>query len=458
MRMAVMWLASAALHARPDDPVAGELFTFDDADVVEVYDSDDFRLHFTRAGRHAIDINDNNEDGTPDRLTEIAALYESLDDSYAAAGFQRPVLDDNDGGDDRFDVYLVDFGGNADGAYVRERCSPQGEGSACSGFMVQENDFAGYGYPSQSIGHRTVASHEYFHAVQAAYDAGQDAVYAEGTAVWATEQFDSSLLDLERFAGGYLRGADVPLTSGGGGPVDPFTYGAGIFFQFLTEAYGSAVVPAVIVSTSDGDWVDGLDAALLQQSSFADAFVRFCQWTLVTGDIEGDIEGFANASQMVERPLQEVELPFAPASFPVFVASSRALSMSLPAGADVVHVSITGDVPAQTDGLRLVTLSKNQNDPLAMVVHDGLTVDVDVAGATGLVVMLINSRALGSSVRPDVCIATDDSCAQPLPPPVDEERDPSAEGCGGNGAAGIVAVMALASHRRSKRSGLTSLR
>jgi hypothetical protein len=444
-------LVSAAALARPDDPIAGELFTFDDNDTIEAFDSPRFRLHFSRAGRHAVDLNDNNGDDIPDRVQEVADLYESVATRYSDAGFLTPVNDGTDGGDDRFDVYLVDFSGNADGAFVRERCTPQGVGVTCSGFMVQENDFAGYGYPSQTIGHRTVASHEYFHAVQAAFDAEQDAVYSEGTAVWATEQFDPTLLDLERFAAGYLRNADVPLTSGGGGPVDPFTYGAGIFFQFLSEAYGPTVVPSIVFNTATDDWVSSLDDVLQRSANvdFATAFVRFSQWTLVTGDNNGgDIEGFVHANEMTERPLQDVELPFAPASFPVFVASSRALSMAI-SGLDVMHVSITA--PAQTNGIRLVTMTSDGRGPITQVVHDSLVVDVDVADASSLVVMVVNTRLSGSSVRPTVCIAADDSCTPVLPPPVDDDTDdPPDPGCGGNGAAGALAVLALANKRRRR--------
>ena len=82
---------------------------------------------------------------------------------------------------------------------------------AGSGFIVQENDFAGYGYPSLTYANRVLASHEFFHAVQAAYDSEQSSIIGEGSAVWATEQFDGSLADFEGFLPGFFKHPDRSL-------------------------------------------------------------------------------------------------------------------------------------------------------------------------------------------------------------------------------------------------------
>ncbi len=64
---------------------------------------------------------------------------------------------------------------------------------------------------------RILGSHEFFYAIQAAYDREQGTIFSEGTAVWATETFDSSLYDFEYFIDGYLnntgRSLDVPLVA-----------------------------------------------------------------------------------------------------------------------------------------------------------------------------------------------------------------------------------------------------
>ena len=78
-----------------------------------------------------------------------------------------------------------------DGVYRTDGCRKD-KPSICAGYMTQENDYKGYNYPSTAIANRILGSHEFFHAVQAAYDDAQDSVAREGSAVWATERFDPS--------------------------------------------------------------------------------------------------------------------------------------------------------------------------------------------------------------------------------------------------------------------------
>jgi hypothetical protein len=121
----------------------------------------------------------------------------------------------------------------------------------------------------RSWANRILGSHELFHAVQSAYDVEQGSVLAEGTAVWATEQFDPSLDDLEWFITGFFENVDRPLDEPLPGPADPYSYGAGVFFQFLHEALGPTVVRSLWERCEDGAggvddpyWLDVLDATL----------------------------------------------------------------------------------------------------------------------------------------------------------------------------------------------------
>src|SRR6185503_18073808 len=97
-------------------------------DVVEsvVSPGGRFRIHFTRAGTHAVPLADADTNGTPDY---VALQYDMVLARYTTLGFRAPRSDmaiaDN-GGDDLFDVYLLDFtaatGGGADGSFRREQC------------------------------------------------------------------------------------------------------------------------------------------------------------------------------------------------------------------------------------------------------------------------------------------------------------------------------------------------
>src|SRR5690606_35560108 len=99
------------------------------------------------------------------------AIYDEVLAAYVGRlGFRAPLADGSlldNGGDARFDVYLLDFGGSADGSFRVDACGQDGAlPTQCAGFMVQENDFAGYAYPSVRYANRLLAAHELFHAVQ----------------------------------------------------------------------------------------------------------------------------------------------------------------------------------------------------------------------------------------------------------------------------------------------------
>ncbi|MEO1234448.1 MAG: MXAN_6640 family putative metalloprotease, partial [Myxococcota bacterium] len=222
-----------------------------------------FRVHFTRGGTHGVP-----ESGTepPTSVVAVAEVYEAALQHYIDnLGYRRPVSDRGEGGDDLIDVYMIDFGGRGDGAFVIDAC--EGPGGPCAGHIRHENDFRGYSYPSTRVANRILSSHELFHAVQAAYTVGQTVVLTEGSAVWATENFDGELADFEGFIDGYLTDTGRSLTFDGG-VFDGFGYGTGVFFQFLAEWDHPDVIRALWQARADSletKWLATLDEVLRER-------------------------------------------------------------------------------------------------------------------------------------------------------------------------------------------------
>ena len=76
------------------------------------------------------------------------------------------------------------------------------------------------------------AAHEFFHAVQFAYDWFEDLALMEGTAMWMEGQVYPDVIDRINYLGrSALARPGVPLDTGSGG----FEYGAWLFWRFLTE-------------------------------------------------------------------------------------------------------------------------------------------------------------------------------------------------------------------------------
>lgn len=417
----------AAVLVRPDDPGAGLQFDFEEGEVVESYPSPGgrFRVHFTRDGINAVPAADDDASGVPDFVEEVGAIYDEVLEAYQALGFRAPLGDGDvtdDGGDDRFDVYLVDFAGVGDGAYRDDGCLPDAP-DRCAGYMTQENDYAGYGYPSTTAANRILASHELFHAIQSAYDNGQGSVFAEGTAVWATEVFDPSLRDFEWFLDGFLENPDRPIDEPLPGPVDPFSYGSAIVFRFLEERFGADVVLALFDAVEDGAggvddpyWVDRLDPLLAAEgSSFADAFTDFARWNLYTDDFANPDEAYAQGEDYPRVRIDDGAMPYQEDRLRLYRASAQYVGMS-PGNRDAVTAAVvpTELAPDGADDVRLLLAVESGDAITELVALDDPTAGattVDASAADRVVVVVVNTTTTGDSRKPGLCVGTIDEVA-----------------------------------------------
>ena len=465
----LLLVGSTAQADRPDTANSSEPFRFLPSDVIESYDSPagTFRIFYTRDGKNAVPLADSNADGIPDRIAKLALLYEQVAVFYQNRGFRAVLSDENNagphGGDGRFDIYLLDFGKSADGAYRRESCDVQ---ERCSGFIVQENDFKGYGYPSLDYGDRVLASHEFFHAVQAAYDNSETTIFSEGTAVWATEQFDASLADLEGFVAGYLDRPDRSLYLPQAGPVDPFSYGASIFFQFLSERFSSTIVEELwTASDGDSDWFTALDPILADHgSSFASAFVEFATWNLATAARADPPSSYAGGAAYPLVKVTAVALPLDNPAQRIFPSATVYLGTA-PAGRSRLAAELVfPDAPDGVDSTQLrlrVALRTGNQIAAPKESTDGKTLAIDVGSAEEAIFMLVNTKTSGESIRPALCIGTEAevaACATPYRPDQPITTPPvNSGGCNaaprGNldGAALLIGLVMMALRFRNKR-------
>ncbi len=453
-------LDSRVDYLRPNEN-AGGLWEYDPGDVIERFDSPGgrFAIHYTRAGTHAVPGMDNDTDGVPDYVQLVADSYDAVAVVYQdTLGFRAPLGDasliGDNGGDGRFDVYLIDFGLSSDGHFGVDACLIDND-SLCLGHILQENDFQDYGYPSLTFAARLLASHEYFHAVQAAYNVDTDSIISEGTAVWGSEAFDVSTSDLRYQVRGYLENADRSLDVPLPGPVDPFSYGASLFFQFLSEKYDPDFVrtlwehmekgfglPGGLDSPEQPLWLEQVDLILKadHQSSFAEAFEEFCVWNLY-------VSGEANPSIAYEMGALYPRTKREPLAFPaeetglrIFHASVKTYELQA-AGRATVEVALV-DMPAtaedETEGLVVLGVSRVSGewlffpDVTGSEAPDG-RVTIDATGTSELLVLVMNFERTGNSKRPGLCAGSPEevvACLERLdPPPVCAPP----EDCGGGG-------------------------
>ncbi len=434
---------------RPTDTSSSEMWRFLPSDTVEHFDAPDsgYRVHFTRAGKNAVPAGDVNANGVPDLVESVASVYEEVGAKYhGAMGFRRPLNDvalGSNGGNERFDIYLVDFGLQADGAFRTDACP----GETCIGYVVQENDFAGYNYPNATVATRILGSHEYFHAIQAAYDNNQGVNISEGTAVWATEQFDPSTSDFEGFLSGFMSRPDRSLDSPPSGPVPSFAYGSAIFFEFLSEKYGTPIIrklwelcengkghPSEPADVANPRWLIQLDALLKAeyQSSFAEAFRLFVYWNFFTGAAADASKSYANGASYPPPLITPVAAPYKVDQQRVFYAASA--YFSVPAAGRGTMGALLVDDPStttedETKGMAVILgVRRNNQNAVVIPVNDvrSETNTLDTSGNAQLVVAVVNTAREGVngvlSKRPGLCIGSPDelrACHLALDPTFD---------------------------------------
>jgi hypothetical protein len=236
----------------------------------------DVCVHWVESGPSAAD---------PAYAQQALYLVEGIHQQYVAAGYRAPLQDQGQGGDSETDIYLADVGSIGAYGYCTTDIGSDGQPSWVDGWTVApycvfDNDFSPKQYgrthtPTENLD--VTAAHEYFHAVQYAYDANDDVWAYETTATWVEdEMFDAINDNLQYLPYGQMGdpAASSYLPSEGTlVPLDyifadyPYPYGNWTFWRYLTEKYpdDQAGLPTLVRTFWEGlDTTDGEDAYSLQ--------------------------------------------------------------------------------------------------------------------------------------------------------------------------------------------------
>jgi hypothetical protein len=250
------------------------------------------------------------------------------------------------------------------------------------------------------------------------------------------------LRDFEGFIDGYLtncnRSLDVPLP----GPVDPFSYGSAIFFEFLEERFGAGTIRALwerVENGADGEaepvWFHALDPLLRAraQTSFAEAFVEFATWNLFSGGAADAERSYADGAGYPSVNVDDVDAPFS-RKLRAFYASAQYYRVA-PGGRAAMTAALAS--PAGADegaGLALMLVPQRgatYGDVTRVEDVSAGAQGVDTSGADALIVVVVNGAQEGDSRRPTLCIGTPEEVATCR----EAVRGPAGGGGGGGGDA-----------------------
>lgn len=214
--------------------------------VPQYLDTEHFRIHYTFQGSDAI---------TQDYLRELAAIVEEVwEIQIEQMGWPAPPRDILAGGDDRYDVYVLDLinedlGGDYGMAVVEppiyDDLSTAIVESSSASYILVDNDYQYFTIDPDRLLRATVA-HEFHHMIQFGLDANETHTwYLEATATWMETQTYPNAQDATGYVEDTFTYPEVCL--GAEGDADPtggiLMYGHWLFMQSLTDAHGAQIVP-----------------------------------------------------------------------------------------------------------------------------------------------------------------------------------------------------------------------
>lgn len=239
--------------ARADIPLNGMGVSFTDCSILEdrpvlsgpeqTLPTRFFILHYTRSGADAV---------TDGYASDVAGVLDVVwKREINEFGWPAPPNDCGEGGDDRYDVYLMDAMGEGDMLGYTDPQALLGdnpssdlvEGWASYSYLVIENDFEGDHQTDALM--RATAAHEFHHAIQFGYDLNDIGGhwYYEATATWMETQVFPQYQDATPYISDLFDSLDLCV---GANPEDDAhslrIYGEWLLMDSLAQDYGPGVV------------------------------------------------------------------------------------------------------------------------------------------------------------------------------------------------------------------------
>jgi hypothetical protein len=344
-------------------------------------------------------------------LAYVDAAWEA---QVVGAGFPAPLPDGTEGGDDRFDVYVVALPQGLGGVTVAEADPDPADGRQASPSFMQLDPSLGDDLLE------VYAHHEFQHALQFALDTKESLMWSEASAVFWEVRARPDVTDWHLALPDFQSQPQAPLF-GTGATVEPiatrsvprYEYGAVLFALYLDEVRGDGqgtLLRQIWERTPQPD--DSAD----NEPDFIDAMIGagvgpdvvladFAGWRALVGpfavDDDGPIEDVPAqavlASQVVGPASLDGSLRTSTAQDGPFPLGCWVRAVTAPANVDVMPVVVhaEGTLEGQVIGLSTVVLAPDATSAPRQVVPAGTGADVavDVPGSATLQVAVCDVGA-----------------------------------------------------------------
>jgi hypothetical protein len=266
-----------------------------------------FKVHYTTTGHHAVynASRDSDHDSVPDYIEQVALILDSVYEHIMdTLGYPAPPPDGfyPSGGDDLYDVYLIDTSGGVFGLTYPDAEWIGGSGTyRATSFIQLDNDYQEAEFktynerPLDAV--RVTFAHEFFHAVQFGINSRefeesqgvQRRYWMEMSATWMEDEIYDNINDYYSYLPYFFNVPRRSLQSFG----NYHEYGSVVFAIFLSEKFGRDIIKDIweLCGSLGGDsahFLIAADSAIRSASGgtydWASAFREFALWNYFTGE------------------------------------------------------------------------------------------------------------------------------------------------------------------------------
>lgn len=257
-----------------------------------------FKIHYTESGPNATTLS---------YVQTVADVAEHVWDHHInQLGYHEPPADGayEFGGDDRYDIYLLDLGDGYYGYTDPDTLVIEDGHYRSTSYLALHTHYERlHGYednPEAAL--RVTVAHEFFHAIQFWYDATEhsdetveqapyQSTWLEMSSVWMEEETYDEVNDYYFYLPHYMNYIHLPLryfaTSG---PQLLYAYGAGLFAIYLVERFDRDIIKTIWENCEPPGataWYGAIQDAIDEHSNgtrtFEDMFAEYARWLYFAG-------------------------------------------------------------------------------------------------------------------------------------------------------------------------------
>lgn len=304
-----------------------------------------FKIHYVRQGDSAVynPDADYNVNGHPDWVDTVGMVLEHVwHTEINALRYVTPPNDEwyhdtlDNGGDGKYDVYLLDLEGFLGFTQGEFFVSPNS--SSATSYIVLDNDYTEWAAHSQLEWLQVTSAHEFFHAIQMGYDGGEYEIdgdnvkpyWMEMSAVWMEEMVYDGVDD---YLGYLLHFFDYPWLSlkTFRNLTDQHAYGSCVWPMYLQERFDTTIIRdiweecAKIPGNNAIDYPGGesaTDKALKARgTTFEEAFREFTVWNYFTEDRARPEVYYSEGEEFPQVMVEDLHYHGDTTTYPIFSPS-----------------------------------------------------------------------------------------------------------------------------------------